>query len=429
MKNKVKLRKLDMDDVDDRYSWSLDKDVTAYLNVPDEYPPFTREDTESWIKDCIEGANGYFQMAVLAEDDTHIGWVDLKNFDHKNLNAELGITIGDKNYWGKGYGEAALKAILSIGFTEMKLNKIWLRVDFDNERAVRCYEKCGFVKEGLMRRDRMRRGTLVDRYEMSMLKEEFEKMQLFDELLGDAQGDFSGWDFSYFNITGRMMEFPLEWNYSSKVIPHLKSAGSLLDMGTGGGEFLRTLHPLPECTFATESYAPNVEIAKRNLEPAGVKVIQTDDDNNLPFEDEMFDLVINRHESFSPFEVKRMLKDDGVFITQQVGGLNDREINEMLGADKSEYYNWNLEACENYLANAGMKILDKGEEISRTRFYDVGALAYYLKVIPWQIPDFSVEKYKDGLRKIHDVILEKGYIDVTCHRFFIVCMKWEVTIS
>ncbi|BFI99030.1 MULTISPECIES: GNAT family N-acetyltransferase [Priestia] len=170
---KVKLRELNLSDVEDRYKWSLDKQVTKYLVVPDEYPPFTRENTEQWIKLCISKSNGYEQRAVMTEEDKHIGWVDLKNFDKVNKNAELGIAIGDREYWGKGYGMSALLEMLRIGFLEFNLVKVWLRVDIDNLSAVKSYERAGFINEGLMRSDRYRKGEFVDRYRFSILKEEF----------------------------------------------------------------------------------------------------------------------------------------------------------------------------------------------------------------------------------------------------------------
>ena len=77
----VYLRDLTFDDVEDRYNWSLDKEVTAYLNVRDKYPPFTREETKQWIEQCINKSNGYEQKAIITEDGLHIGWIDLKRFD------------------------------------------------------------------------------------------------------------------------------------------------------------------------------------------------------------------------------------------------------------------------------------------------------------------------------------------------------------
>nr|WP_028411283.1 GNAT family protein [Bacillus sp. 123MFChir2] len=169
----IQLRELSLNDIEDRYQWSLDKEVTKHLVVPDQYPPFTREETRRWIEMCINRTNGYEQRAICSEDDVHIGWVDLKNFDRTNKNAELGIAIGDKRYWGKGYGMAALYKMLQIGYEQFDLEKIWLRADADNTNAMKSYEKAGFVCEGLMRKDRLRHGEFIDRYRFSMLKEEF----------------------------------------------------------------------------------------------------------------------------------------------------------------------------------------------------------------------------------------------------------------
>lgn len=86
--------------------------------------------------------------------------------------------------------------------------------------------------------------------------------------------------------------------------------------------------PLPGETYATEGYKPNVEIAKRNLEPLGVTVVEVDGDegppynSNLPFDDNFFDLITDRHEAYCPQEIYRILKDDAHFITQQVGSLS-----------------------------------------------------------------------------------------------------------
>lgn len=170
---KVQLRELTMDDVEDRYQWCLDREVTKHLNMPNKYPPFSRDETSHWIKMCINKTNGYEQKAIVTEEGKHIGWVDLKNIDKLNKHAELGIAIGDKSYWGKGYGLAAMKEMLQWGFNELELNKIWLRVEVDNEKAIKSYIRMGYVEEGILRQDRLRDGEFVDRIRMSILKEEF----------------------------------------------------------------------------------------------------------------------------------------------------------------------------------------------------------------------------------------------------------------
>ncbi|QFF99210.1 N-acetyltransferase [Psychrobacillus glaciei] len=170
---KVQLRELSLDDAEERYQWCLDKEVTKHLNMPKKYPPFSREETRNWIKICIDKTNGYEQKAILTEQGKHIGWIDLKNIDKLNKNAELGIAIGDKNYWGKRYGLSAMSEMLMWGFNELELNKIWLRVEVDNEKAIKSYKRMGYMEEGILRQDRYRNGEFVDRLRMSVLKTEF----------------------------------------------------------------------------------------------------------------------------------------------------------------------------------------------------------------------------------------------------------------
>ena len=132
------------------------------------------------------------------------------------------------------------------------------------------------------------------------------KEELYNFLINEAERPFTGWDFSYIN--DRIVNDMLLWSYTSKIIPLIRKSTSLLDMGTGGGEFLSTLIPLPKKTRATEAYAPNLSIAKKNLEPLGVKVHFLADERKLPFETSEFDLIINRHEFYDPNEVFRVLK-------------------------------------------------------------------------------------------------------------------------
>ncbi len=170
---KVILRELTMDDADDRYQWCLDKEVIKHLNFPERYPPFSIEETRQWIEMCIDRTNGYEQKAIVTSEGVHIGWIDLKNIDTLNKHAELGIAIGNKSYWGKGYGLAAMKEMLLWGFFELGLNKIWLRVEVDNEKAIKSYKRIGYFEEGILRQDRLRNGEFVDRLRLSILKEEF----------------------------------------------------------------------------------------------------------------------------------------------------------------------------------------------------------------------------------------------------------------
>ncbi len=168
----------------------------------------------------------------------------------------------------------------------------------------------------------------------------------FFSLLKQAAEPFVGWDFSFISETGRMKSELLSWSYGSIAASLIPNAKSMLDMGTGGGEFLSKLRPFPTSVYATEGYPPNVPIAKERLTPLGVKVIQVDHDENLPFGTGSFELILNQHESFSSKEVRRIISKEGIFLTQQVGGLDCREINENLKVPvNEEFIDWNLKAA------------------------------------------------------------------------------------
>jgi SAM-dependent methyltransferase len=247
--------------------------------------------------------------------------------------------------------------------------------------------------------------------------------ELFDFFVQETKQPFSGWNFAHIEVTRRMVEAPLSWSYASIVLAQLKNAQSVLDMGTGGGEFLSSLQPLPALICATEKYAPNVPLARQRLEPLGVKVYGVDEDARLPFSDGQFDLVINRHESYAPQEVLRILKPGGQFITQQVGGKNLSGLNAFLGAQPCRFEHWRLDYAAQELRDASWQIVEQKEEQPVTRFFDVGALIYCLKAVPWQVEDFAVEKYFDRLVEMHKRIQRDGYFDVHYHRFLIVAQK------
>ncbi|OZI13241.1 SAM-dependent methyltransferase [Bacillaceae bacterium SAS-127] len=246
------------------------------------------------------------------------------------------------------------------------------------------------------------------------------KDQQFLKYIQDEKQCFSGWDFSFITATGRMQSELLSWSYGSMAIPLVQTARSMLDMGTGGGEFLSKLAPFPSNMFATESYKPNIAIAKQRLEPLGIKVVSINEDADLPFEDHFFDCILNQHESFSSKEVRRILKDNGIFLTQQVGGFDCYQINESFGVPlNEEYSSWNLKAALEDLKNNHFEVLDCKEEFPIQRFYDIGALIYYLKAIPWQVPSFTTDRYLEQLYEIHQIIQSNGYFGAKQHRFIV----------
>jgi len=238
--------------------------------------------------------------------------------------------------------------------------------------------------------------------------------------LSEEKKVFKGWDFSY--IDDRTEEEPLPWSYDQIVKGYLKSDMKLLDMGTGGGEYLLTLKHPYENTYATEAYPPNVELCQKSLSPLGITVKQVFDDKELPFENQQMDIIINRHESFDMKEIARILKPGGIFITQQVGGSNNkalskrliREFEEVIGCEHDLLHNQELVKKE------GFEILKGEEYFPYLRFFDIGALVYFAKIIEWEFPDFSVEKCIDRLYDLEELREKQGFVESTEHRFILV---------
>lgn len=114
---------------------------------------FTREGHETWIRNMVETGK-VIQMIICDMDgDTPLGSVYVRDIDRQHRKAEYGIFIGEESARGRGVGTAAARLMLDYCFREEKLHRIYLRVFASNERAIRSYEKAGFVREGLLRED------------------------------------------------------------------------------------------------------------------------------------------------------------------------------------------------------------------------------------------------------------------------------------
>lgn len=233
----------------------------------------------------------------------------------------------------------------------------------------------------------------------------------------------NGWDFSHIN--GRYeAENDLPWNYEEIVRRYLKPDMQMLDYDTGGGEFLMSLRHQYGNTSATEGYAPNVKLCRESLLPLGINFKECNNPENIPFADGTFDIVINRHGGFCPREIFRLLRKNGIFITEQVGDDNERDLVQMvLPEAEKPFSDLNLKKQKKLFEEVGFKIVRAEEAYRPILFYDVGAFVWFARIIQWEFPGFSVDKCFKQLLKMQEKIEKDGFIQGTIHRYLVVATK------
>lgn len=157
--------------------------VVEYINDPEvkrNVNPgipyiYTLEDEEKWYENCSASNDTYHFAIETLDTREYIGGCGINEVDFKNSKVTIGIFIGNKEYWGKGYGTDAIKTLTSFIFDQMNINKIKLSVYAFNKRAMRCYEKCGFKVEGTLHQELFRDGAYHDEFVMALLREDYIK--------------------------------------------------------------------------------------------------------------------------------------------------------------------------------------------------------------------------------------------------------------
>jgi SAM-dependent methyltransferase len=232
----------------------------------------------------------------------------------------------------------------------------------------------------------------------------------FDDLVAEADAvSVDGWDFSW--LDGRASEERPSWGYQRLMGERLAGVGAALDIQTGGGEVLAGAPRFPPVMAATESWPPNLAKATALLHPRGAVVVADEDEPPLPFADEAFDLVTSRHPVTVWWrEIARVLRPGGTYLAQHVGPASAVEVSEFFlgplpGADHGPRHPDTARAAA---ADAGLEVTDLRSARLRMEFHDVGAMVYFLRKVIWIVPDFSVRRYRDRLRDLHELITAQG---------------------
>lgn len=175
---RIRLAAVEREDLPTFVAWLNDPEVREGLAM---YLPMSMAQEERWFEKMLERSPDSQPLKIQAQTgDTWqlIGNMGLFDFDHHARSAEIGIMIGEKQYWNQGYGTEAVTLLLQHGFETLNLNRLMLRVYEDNPRAIRCYEKAGLSHEGRLRQARFHSGNYQDVLIMGILKSEWDNRNL-----------------------------------------------------------------------------------------------------------------------------------------------------------------------------------------------------------------------------------------------------------
>ncbi|MFI0923402.1 class I SAM-dependent methyltransferase [Streptomyces sp. NPDC021012] len=243
-------------------------------------------------------------------------------------------------------------------------------------------------------------------------------MRTFEELVEEGEAvPTAGWDFSWF--AGRASEQRPSWGYAGLLAERMAKAAAGLDIQTGGGEVLASIPVAPPVLAATESWPPNIAIARRALAKFDANVVEVEDASGLPFARESFDLVVSRHPVVTRWdEVRRVLRPDGVYLAQHVGSGSVRELYEFMMGPRTPqprpapaattYAGTTPIAAVAAAEAAGLDVVDVRQEALRMEFHDIAAVVHFLRKVIWTVPGFTVNAYCDRLAELHSFIERHG---------------------
>jgi len=247
----------------------------------------------------------------------------------------------------------------------------------------------------------------------------------FEELITEADvADVTGWDFSW--LDGRATEERPPWGYQKLMGEKIGQAALALDIQTGGGEVLAGVpQRASKAMVATESWPPNIKRAQENLRDKGVVVVADDDRPPLPFADGTFDLVTSRHPVEAHWEdIAGVLAPGGTYFSQHVGPDSGHEVYDFfLGPQPLGESDREPELARAGAQAAGLEVVDLRTAELRMEFFDVGAMVYFLRKVIWFVPDFTVERYRDQLKALHERIQTSGPFIAYSRRFLIEARK------
>jgi len=165
----VRLRPMGEQDVPLLFRWYSDPDVRHWSYFTEDPPELATLAAHHERYQMIRDDPAQLLWCIESMDGRPLGDIALQDIQPLQKRADLAVSIGEKSYWGRGYGSDAVRLALRFAFEELACRRVTLLVDGDNPRAIRAYEKCGFVREGVLSEHRLRYGEPVDMIAMAVL--------------------------------------------------------------------------------------------------------------------------------------------------------------------------------------------------------------------------------------------------------------------
>lgn len=173
---RVRLRAIEKEDLPRFVAWLNDPEVRRNMLL---YYPISIGQEDLWYGEVLKEHVDEQPLSIDINEDgwQHAGNIGFRGINAHDRSAEIGIFIGHKDFWNKGYGCEAMQLMVGHGFNDMNLNRIYLRVFETNPNGVHCYEKAGFKHEGRMREARFHEGHYIDLLMMSILKRDWNEIK------------------------------------------------------------------------------------------------------------------------------------------------------------------------------------------------------------------------------------------------------------
>lgn len=171
----VRLAAMDPEEASGAFSrWNRDSELARLLDS-DPARQFSAKKSKEWMEKHLEdSADRMFWFSIRSvEEDRFLGDINLEVTEWNRREAYVGLGIGPRDLWGRGYGTEAMQLVLEYAFLELNLDRVTLTVFEYNPRAIRSYEKCGFQHEGRVRGRLFREGKRWDMLMMALRRSDW----------------------------------------------------------------------------------------------------------------------------------------------------------------------------------------------------------------------------------------------------------------